>query len=41
MSEPDGIDEVVDGSLRQSLMAASRLAETLARMRQESLRQRE
>jgi hypothetical protein len=41
MSEPDGIDEVVDGSLRQSLIAASRLAETLARMRQESLRQRE
>jgi hypothetical protein len=41
MSEPDGIDEVVDGSLRQSLMAASRLAETLARMREESLRQRE
>ncbi|MBO1269477.1 hypothetical protein [Arthrobacter cavernae] len=41
MSEADGIDEVVDGSLRQSLMAASRLAETLARMRQESLRQRE
>lgn len=41
MSEADGIDEVVDGSLRQSLMAASRLAETLARMRQDSLRQRE
>jgi hypothetical protein len=41
MSEPDGIDDVVDGSLRQSLMAASRLAETIARMRQESLRQRE
>ena len=41
MSESDGIDEVVDGSLRQSLMAAARLGETLARMRQESLRRRE
>ncbi|MET3810816.1 hypothetical protein [Arthrobacter sp. UYEF3] len=41
MTEADGIDEVVDGSLRQSLMAASRLAETIARSRQESLRQRE
>jgi hypothetical protein len=41
MSESDGIDEVVDGTLRQSLMAAARLGETLARMRQESLRQRE
>src|SRR5688572_28410213 len=41
MSEADGIDEAVDGSLRQSLMVASRLAETLARMRQETLRQRE
>jgi hypothetical protein len=39
MNEADGIDDVVDGSLRQSLMAASRIAETLARMRQESLRQ--
>jgi hypothetical protein len=41
VSESDGIDEVVDGSLRQSLMAAARLGETLARMRQESLRRRE
>lgn len=41
MSESDGIDEVVDGGLRQALMTASRLAETLARMRQESLRRRE
>lgn len=41
MNEADGIDDLVDGSLRQSLMAASRIAETLARMRQESLRQRE
>lgn len=41
MNEADGIDDMVDGSLRQSLMAASRIAETLARMRQESLRQRE
>jgi hypothetical protein len=41
MSEADGMDEVVEGGMRQSLMAASRLAETLARARQESLRQRE
>ncbi|MDQ6753691.1 MAG: hypothetical protein M3017_09825 [Actinomycetota bacterium] len=41
MNEADGIDEMVDGSLRQSLMAASRVAETPARRRQESLRRRE
>lgn len=41
MSESDGIDEVVDGGLRHSLMTASRLAETLARMRQEALRRNE
>jgi hypothetical protein len=41
MSEADGMDDVVEGGMRQSLMAASRLAETLARSRQESLRQRE
>jgi hypothetical protein len=41
MSESDGIDEVVDGGMRQSLMVASRIAETLARRRQEAQRQRE
>jgi hypothetical protein len=41
MSESDGIDDVVDGGLRQSLMIASRLAETLARRRQEAQRQQE
>ena len=41
MSESDGMDDVVDGGLRQSLMIASRIAETLARSRQESQRQQE
>ncbi|MGO4591820.1 hypothetical protein [Paenarthrobacter sp. 2TAF44] len=41
MSESDGMDEVLDGGLRQSLMIASRVAETLARKRQESQRQQE
>ncbi|WP_369745686.1 hypothetical protein [Paenarthrobacter sp. AMU7] len=41
MSESDGIDDVVDGGLRQSLMIASRIAETLARKRQEAQRQQE
>ena len=41
MSESDGIDDVLDGGLRQSLMIASRIAETLARRRQESQRQQE
>ncbi|RNL54329.1 hypothetical protein [Arthrobacter oryzae] len=41
MSESDGMDDVVDGGLRQSLMIASRIAETLARRRQESQRQQE
>lgn len=41
MSESDGMDDVLDGGLRQSLMIASRLAETLARRRQESQRQQE
>lgn len=41
MSEADGMDDVVEGGMRQTLMAASRLAETTARVRQESLRQRE
>lgn len=39
MSESDGIDDVLDGGLRQSLLIASRIAETLARRRQESQRQ--
>ena len=39
MSESDGMDDVLDGGLRQSLMIASRMAETLARRRQESQRQ--
>ncbi|ABK05865.1 hypothetical protein Arth_4224 (plasmid) [Arthrobacter sp. FB24] len=41
MSESDGIDEVLDGGMRQSLIIASRIAETLARRRQESQRQQE
>jgi hypothetical protein len=41
MSESDGMDDVLDGGLRQSLMLASRIAETLARRRQESQRQQE
>jgi hypothetical protein len=41
MSESDGMDDVVDGGLRQSLMIASRIAETLVRRRQESQRQQE
>lgn len=41
MSESDGMDEVLDGGMRQSLMIASRIAETVARRRQESQRQQE
>ncbi|KRE76565.1 hypothetical protein [Arthrobacter sp. Soil763] len=41
MSESDGMDDVVDGGLRQTLMMASRIAETIARRRQESQRQQE
>lgn len=41
MSESDGMDDVLDGGLRQSLMIASRIAETFARRRQESQRQQE
>jgi hypothetical protein len=41
MSESDGMDDVLAGGLRQSLMIASRIAETLARRRQESQRQLE
>jgi hypothetical protein len=41
MSESDGIDDVLDNGMRQTLMVASRIAETLARGRQESQRQQE
>jgi hypothetical protein len=41
MSESDGMDDLLDGGLRQSLMIASRIAETLARQRQEAQRQQE
>lgn len=41
MSEADGIDDVLDNGMRQSLMIAARIAETLARRRQEAQRQQE
>ncbi|MGW6172177.1 hypothetical protein ACWF5H_01670 [Arthrobacter sp. NPDC055138] len=41
MSESDGMDDVLDNGMRQALLIASRIAETLARRRQESLRQQE
>ena len=41
MNESDGIDDVLDNGMRQSLMMASPIAETLARPVQESLRQQE
>lgn len=41
MSESDGMDDLLDGGLRQSLMIASRVAEKLARQRQEAQRQQE
>lgn len=41
MSESDGIDDFLDNGMRQSLMIASRMAETLARRRQEAQRQQE
>ncbi|WP_104045110.1 hypothetical protein [Arthrobacter sp. ZGTC412] len=41
MSESDGIDDVLDNGMRQTLMMASRIAEMLARRRQESQRQQE
>jgi len=41
MSESDGIDDFLDNGMRQSLMIASRIAETLARRRQEAQRQLE
>jgi len=41
MSESDGIDDFLDNGMRQSLVIASRIAETLARRRQEAQRQQE
>ncbi|MDF2049377.1 hypothetical protein P2Q66_05465, partial [Arthrobacter sp. Cr_A7] len=41
MSESDGIDDFFNNGMRQSLMIASRIAETLARRRQEAQRQQE
>ncbi|ACL42579.1 conserved hypothetical protein (plasmid) [Pseudarthrobacter chlorophenolicus A6] len=41
MSESDGIDDLFDNGMRQSLLIASRIAETLARRRQEAQRQQE
>ncbi|MEJ1180503.1 MULTISPECIES: hypothetical protein [unclassified Pseudarthrobacter] len=41
MSESDGIDDFFDNGMRQSLTMASRIAETLARRRQEAQRQQE
>ncbi|WP_244520212.1 hypothetical protein [Arthrobacter crystallopoietes] len=41
MSEADGIDDFLDNGMRQSLLIASRIAETLARHRQEAQRQQE
>ncbi|WP_461186732.1 hypothetical protein [Arthrobacter sp. Z4-13] len=41
MSESDGIDDLLDNGMRQSLMIASRIAETQARRRQEAQRQQE
>jgi hypothetical protein len=41
MSESDGIDDLLDNGMRQSLMVAARIAETLARRRQEAQRQQE
>jgi hypothetical protein len=41
MSESYGMDDVLDNGMRQSLMIASRIAETLARRRQEAQRQQE
>jgi colicin import membrane protein len=38
MSEPDGIDDAVDGALRTGLMVAARIGEQLARMREEEQR---
>lgn len=38
MSEADGIDDVVEGGLRAGLMAAARIGEQLARMREQEQR---
>src|SRR5688500_17957544 len=41
MSESDGMDDFLDNGMRQSLLIASRIAETLARRLQETRRQQE
>jgi hypothetical protein len=41
MSESDGMDDFLDNGMRQSLLIASRIAETLARRRQDAQRQQE
>ncbi|MET3937188.1 hypothetical protein [Arthrobacter sp. OAP107] len=41
MSESDGMDDFLDNGIRQSLLIASRIAETLARRLQETQRQQE
>lgn len=41
MSDSDGMDDVLENGMRQSLLISSRIAETLARRRQESQRQQE
>ncbi|MFC8523407.1 hypothetical protein [Pseudarthrobacter sp. NPDC057230] len=41
MTESDGMDDLLDNGMRQSLMVAARVAETLARRRQEAQRQQE
>lgn len=41
MSESDGMEDVIEGGLRQSLLIGSRIAETIARRRQETQRQQE
>ena len=41
MSDNDGIDEAVEGGLRQTFMLAAQVAERVARARQEALRQHE
>lgn len=38
MSESDGIEETVEGGLRAGLMAAARIGEQLARMREQQQR---
>ncbi|NUP58153.1 MAG: hypothetical protein HOQ06_01585 [Pseudarthrobacter sp.] len=41
MSESDGIDDILDNGMRQALMMAARIAETVAGRRQEAQRQHE